>query len=267
MNELVHAGESPGDILPLVLLLLITTMISGIVCMFSVLYYLRNRRSAGFAESDRSSSSYYSPSDKLVPGFVFDRPRCWLAIRSRNMGFVQEALGLENANACSWMEGLSEAASDNRFFVSPPIRGWILVFGSHLPRPSDDIDHCFCFLTTLSQALGEVQFFCGDSVTDEHGWARLVNGKVVRGYAWFRETLWNQGCFSDAERKAGVKTYDYGDAPDPLGARGQEHFWGNTERLYPLAGHWSVDPSQVSQADLLTSGLGGSGNVSSIQPL
>ena len=266
MNEIMNMDGVTADILPYMLLLLITMTVSGMICMFSVIYYLRNRRAASLVNAKRGTPGLLNMSYPPFPGFIFDRPSCWLAIRSRNIDFVQEALGLENATACSWMEGLTEASADNRLFVSPPIRGWILVFGPHLPRPSDDIDQCFRFLSQLSAELGEVQYFCGDAVTYEHSWARLVDGTVVRAYAWYRETLWDQGSLSDAERKAGVETFSYAESPDPLMFGAQDRFRRNTERLFTLAGRWSVDPSRVNQNDLMTSGMGVSGSLSSTQP-
>ncbi len=262
MNEISNMPGATPDLLPYLLLLLITMTVSGIICMFSVVYYLRNRRAASLVDSANQGARRFAKASAELPGFIFDRPGCWVAIRSRNLELVQEILGLENATACSWMEGLTEAVSDNRLFVAPPIRGWILVFGPHLPRPSDDVDHCFRFLVNLSREIGEVQFFCGDAVTYEHAWARVVDGTVVRAYAWARETLWNQGILSEAEKKSGVVTFDYGNSPDPYQFGSQDRFRQNTERLYSLAGRWSVDPSRVTQSDLMTAGLGLSGNLS-----
>lgn len=257
-------GSSPTALLPYLLLILITMMVSVIVCMFLVIYYLRNRRAASPAKTTIRSGSRYIASPTLIPGFIFERPNCWIAIRSRNLLAVRESLGIEDVIPRSWMEGLAEAAGGSRLFVSPPIRGWILVFGPHLPRPSDDIDQCFRFLLHLSQSMGEVQYFCGDSVTYEHAWARLVEGNVVRAYAWFRETLWNQGSLSEAERKTGMATYAYAESPTPLLLGAQDRFQMNTERLFLLAGQWSVDPSKVDPTDL-SAGLGVSGKPSDRQ--
>src|SRR4051812_12134046 len=66
---------------------------------------------------------------------LIGRPSSWLAIKSRNLKAVQSALGLHNAKPCSWIEGL---AGDEKLFIAPPIKGWIIVLGSGLPEPSDD---------------------------------------------------------------------------------------------------------------------------------
>ncbi len=262
MNGIAEIGGGANtDILPVMLLLLVTMTVSAIICMFSVLYYLRNRRAAQLVSAPLSGKSRYS-SMLAVPRFVFDRPRCWIAIQSRNLHLVQETLGLVNPTSCSWMEGLAEVCSENRIFVSAPIKGWILVFGPHLPRPSDDVDHCYSYLRALSEKLGEVHYFCGDSVTYEHAWARLVDGVVIRAYAWYRETLWNQGKLSEAEQRVRMEAFPYGESPDPFGLGSQERFRKNTERIFGLANRWSLDPSRIGQAELVGAGLGVSGDVS-----
>ena len=54
---------------------------------------------------------------------------------------------------------LREQFPSLRLFIAPRINGWILVFGSDLPDPSDDVDQCFHFVTGLSRKLGHVQLF------------------------------------------------------------------------------------------------------------
>ncbi len=243
------------DIVPVMLLFLLTMTVSAIICVFLILGYLQNRRSSSAAvSSSRARKGALAPA---TPWFVLERPRCWAAIRSRNLGAVQDALGLANATTCSWMEGLVEAASGNRLFVSPPVSGWILVFGPHLPMPSADVDRCFRFVMNLSAALGEVQYFCGNSITCEHAWARAIHGKVVRGYAWHGETLWNQGEFSDAERKTGMAVFPYGESPDAAMFGAQDVYQRNAAQIFNLAGRWSVDPVRIRRAALMSPGLSG----------
>lgn len=64
-------------------------------------------------------------------------PETWLAVKSRNLLGVQEALSLHNPRPCSWLEGFTNA---DTLFVAPPVKGWILVTGRGLPIPSEDVD-------------------------------------------------------------------------------------------------------------------------------
>jgi len=100
-------------------------------------------------------------------------------------------------------EGLS-AAQERKLFISPAINGWVLVIGSHLPDPSDDIDHCFRFLSELSRKVGQVQFFSVNRAVNHHAWVQLQHGQVQRAYAWAGKTIgtraaralrkWNLDC-------------------------------------------------------------------------
>lgn len=252
-------GQGTADLVPIMLLLLLTMTISGVICMFAVLYYLRHRRYGPAIGLSRPSVR--QSAGLVVPPFLYQRPTCWLAIRTRSQSRVEEVLGLDDTNPCGWCEGLAGAA-ENRLFISPPVKGWILVFGSDLPRPSHDVDQCYRFLRGISDQLGEVHFYCGDPVTHEHGWARLVDGCVERGYAWWQETVWNEGEVSEAERRASLAIFDYGDAPEATRLGAQERYRLNTDRLFTLAGRWSLDPSRVDRSDLASSGQGVSGILS-----
>src|SRR5262249_33719123 len=123
-------------------------------------------------------------------GFFFRRPACWLAVKNRNVLAVQSALGLHNPKPCSWVEGL---AGEEKLFIAPPVKGWILVTGSRLPDPSEDVDACFRFVLELSRKLGQVQFFCANRVLQHHAWIKVERGLVLRAYAWAGKTVWQQG--------------------------------------------------------------------------
>src|SRR5262245_56015359 len=72
--------------------------------------------------------------------YTFRSPACWLAVKSRSTFAVQSALGLHNPKPCSWIRGL---AGEEKLFIAPPVKGWVLVLGSGLPDPSEDVDACF----------------------------------------------------------------------------------------------------------------------------
>ncbi len=183
----------------------------------------------------------------------------WVAIRSRNLAAVQTALGLHNPIPCSWTEGMVQAG-DRKLFLSPPVNGWILVIGPRLPDPADDIDACFRFLNRLSRELGEVQFFSVNRVVGHHAWARFDSGQVFRGYAWAGETLWNQGPKTWAERKLGLKCFDYFEGARESHFETLEQARANVERVMLLAAIWSIDPTSVDDS-MLTDARGVAGEL------
>jgi hypothetical protein len=174
----------------------------------------------------------------------FEQPCRWLAVRSRDLGAVQRALGLVHPTPCSWEEGLNEA-DEHKLFVSPPVNGWILVVGAGLPDPGDDVDKCHCFLMNLSRKLGHVQYFGFNRALNHHAWAIIERGFVIRAYAWAGRTLWNQGPRTAAEKDAGMVCFDY--AADPSDYALRENWTLNTEKVGRLAGWWSVDPLTIAE--------------------
>lgn len=176
--------------------------------------------------------------------FLFSLPSRWLAIRSSNPHAVQEALGLQQPQPCSWEEGLN-AAHEHKLFISPPVGGWILVMGSTLPEPGDDVDRTFRFLLELSRKLGHVQFFSVSRAVNHHAWAQVEDGAVIRAYAWAGRTLWNQGRQSRAEMELGLKCHGYGEGEERVDYGRLDPAAVNTERLPLLAARWSLDPAAI----------------------
>ncbi len=170
------------------------------------------------------------------------RPTTWLAIRSATPDAVTAALGLGNSAPCSWSEGM---AGGHEFFISPRVNSWVIVTGLALPRPDDDVDACFLFLTALSRKLGHVQFFHAEKFTNHHAWARLDDGCVTRAYAWAGETVWNQGAMTMPETGLGLKCLAYGDIPTT-----REIAETNFEKVAALAARWSLDPAAIDESSL-----------------
>ncbi|MGH7967995.1 MAG: hypothetical protein ACREIC_04635, partial [Limisphaerales bacterium] len=186
------------------------------------------------------------PSIAVSPAFeracVFRRPPCWIAVRSRNLMSVQAALGLQHAKPCSWIEAL---AGDEKLFVAPPVKGWILVMGSNLPEPGDDVDVCFRFVLELSRKLGQVQFFSASRVLHHHAWVKADGGKIVRAYAWAGRTVWNQGARTAAERELDLKCFDYTEAAERISFNQPEPVALNVDKVPLLAARWSLDPARI----------------------
>lgn len=191
-----------------------------------------------------------NPEDSFAQPLAFshsfhDLPARWLAVRSTRPEEVQKALRLANPIPCPLRDGLT-SADELELFVSPPIRGWILITGSEVPDPSDDVDACYVWLRELSEQLGEVQYFAANRALDLHAWARLLSGEVFRAYAWAGATIWTQGELTRAELDLGMECRGYG---DPAGAdapsRSGEAKLSNAEKVSLLAARWSIDPASI----------------------
>ena len=186
-----------------------------------------------------------TPRVAVEPPEELDLPGQWLAIRSGNVAAVQQALGLANAQRCSWAEGFSDL-DGQRLFIASPVQGWILVVGPALPVPEDDIDRCFHFITRLSQQLGHVQYFSCDRVLGNHAWVRAHTGRIERAYAWAGETLWNQGTSTSAEKALNMHCQPYGQTVVELDYLELDQLTENTEKVSNLAARWSLDPASLT---------------------
>ncbi len=170
-------------------------------------------------------------------------PNTWLAVKSRSLLAVQSALSLHNAKPCSWLEGLTNA---DKLFISPPVKGWIVITGTGLPEPSNDVDACFRFVMDLSRKLGQVQLFSANRTSHHHAWVKAEEGHVVRAFAWAGLTIWHQGTPTAGEKDLGLTWYDYGAQSADLSAVG-EAAERNVQRVRLLAARWGLDPLRVQE--------------------
>ena len=248
------------DDLTVVLLMLVFGVAIGVglACLFIVLRTVRRRPQLSLipvripALVNRPVANLAHPLPP-VPGR-------WLAISGSNLAAVQRALGIDHATPCTWSEGLA-VAGQQMVFLTPPIQGWILVFGAALPDPAKDVDRCFVRLTALSQELGQVQFFSSHLDPRQHAWAMLERGRVVRAYAWAGRTLWNQGAMTPAERECGLTCLDYGAEDDSSIGLNVTRMIHNAEHVAELAGRWGINPAAVA-ARLWRDGQGIAGEIS-----
>jgi hypothetical protein len=230
--------------MPALLLFLFSVSVSiGIGMVFLVIKRGRERRPIP-VKVTRHASEDHCPYEQAC---FFRRPGCWLAVKSRSLLAVQSALGLSNAKPCSWSDGL---AGEEKLFIAAPVKGWIVVMGSGLPDPGEDVDKCFRFVMDLSRRLGQVQFFSASPVVQHHAWIRADCGRVVRAYAWGGRTLWQQGAVTPAELELGLKSFEYYEAPEKPAFGHPDVLALNTEKVPLLAARWSLDPARVDERSL-----------------
>lgn len=220
-------------------------LVMAVFLVFFIINWRRHRANSGPADIQaRNDPLHHSSFSSKHLGLR--RPDCWLAIKNRNVVAVQSALALHNSKPCSWAEGLL-GDSDQKLFISPPVSGWILVIGSALPDPNDDVDKCFRFLVDLSRKLGHVQFFSANGVLNHHAWVQAESGHVVRAYAWAGKTLWAQGKTTQAETELSMKCYDYTETPELQTFGSPDPSCNNSEKVHLLAARWSLDPEEIDE--------------------
>ncbi|HHY86280.1 MAG TPA: hypothetical protein GYA07_12235 [Verrucomicrobia bacterium] len=231
------------DLIPVMLLVLLgAALLTGASILFWAFHVRRKQVTA----APPSPAPELFAAVRAVPAFAAC-PVSWLAIRSRNLRTVQNTLRLSNPHPCRLIQGL---AQEQKLFIAPPVQGWILVTGSGLPDPGDDIDALFRFLVNISRKLGHVQYFHAHRILGHHGWARVENGRVLRGYAWAGRTLWNQGVKSRPELELGFRCFQYFDSEDGPDFENPDSLTGNVEKIPLLAARWSIDPTSIDERTL-----------------
>lgn len=223
------------------LALFLITLAVVVSCLLLVVHLLRRGRFV--LRTEASVAEVPAPGRRAArrPGL----PGRWLAIKCANPLKVQEALRLHKPMPCSWAEALA-AAHEQKLFISPPVGGWILVFGPAVPDPAEDVDKCYLLMLELSRKLGQVQFFSANAALQHHAWAQASEGEIVRAYAWAGQTLWNQGPLTRAELDLRLKCFDYAEELPPLRFAESNPVARNTERVRYLAARWSIDPAAIN---------------------
>jgi hypothetical protein len=229
-------------IVPLLILVLGVALGVGVVCIFWVAHYRRTNPGVVRRSPEFRRESWPRPRRFTTPWL--SSPERWLALPADNPRLIREVLGLHRPVPCSWEEGL-HAAQEQKLFLSPPVRGWVLVMGSLVPDPAEDIDRCFRLIHQLSLKLGQVQFFSVNRAVNHHAWVLAEQGRIHRAYAWAGQTLWNQGRMTRDEVDLGLTCYSYTDAAEEFDFRQAAPAAHNTDKVPGLAGRWSIDPTTL----------------------
>jgi hypothetical protein len=236
---------STPDIIPALLLMVLSlALTSGAAIVLIRARWYRKQQNA----LPLPDASNYSDCLQQLPSHAFShRPNTWIAVRSRSLHCVQAALGLSNPRPCTWIQGLT---CELKLFIAPPIHGWVLITGSGVPDPSEDVDSCYKFLVDLSRKLGQVHFFHANAAVGHHAWVRVDAGRVLRAYAWAGETLWNQGPVTQPEIDLGIQCLDYFERPGNPDFSSGDGVSLNAEKVPQLAALWSIDPAAIDERTL-----------------
>lgn len=246
----------------LLILMLATVLFAVLVFAVLIGFYLKRSRAEQRKNQRRRAMAANEEGWKSwMP--MMEGPSRWLAVRSGNIQAVQNALGLHNPTPCLWGE---PELAEHSLFISPPVRGWILIVGTGVPDPAENVDECYRWVRRLSADLGEVQFFSVNRVVNHHAWVRADMGEIGRAYAWVGETVWNQGAITAAEEELELSCFGYGEGANEGALLGAEGLMLNAERVGLLAARWSVDPWGVD-AQWLSSSSGIAGDLPGVSKL
>jgi hypothetical protein len=183
--------------------------------------------------------------DEPVP---FGPKMAWLALDTTDTEAVATAMGLREARAATWAEGI-DAAYQSSVFVTPPLADWTLAVGAALFPPDRADAFVKPLLERLSRQFGDAQYFCTHRDVELHVWARARQGQLVRAYGWLGEkslTLWDEGAPTKEERDLGFRFSD-GRSPAAEQAQNKEAMLPGEEDVMLLASYWSIDPTTLDE--------------------
>jgi hypothetical protein len=163
----------------------------------------------------------------------------WFAVPSADIDSILRAFWLRQPAPCNWAEGVT-AAYQGKVFVTPPVRGWVLLPSRHWLWQLDREPGCVvgAAVRALSKQLGVVQFFASHRVPELHLWAQATTGRLLRGYGYIGEigeTVWDEGNPTAAELEVGP--FDADHSP-------------NEESVMQVAARWSVNPCELDQSGI-----------------
>jgi hypothetical protein len=183
--------------------------------------------------------------DMPVP---FGPKMAWLALDTRDTGAVATALGLRDARAATWAEGVG-AAYQSSVFVTPPLGDWTLAAGTARFPPARVEAFVKPLLERLSRQFGDAQYFGTHRDAELHLWARARQGRLVRGYGRLGGqglTLWDEGGPTAEERDLGLRVVA-GQSPAAEQARDQQVTLPDGGAVLQLACLWSIDPTTLDE--------------------
>jgi hypothetical protein len=218
----------------------------------------------------------------------------WFAVKASDPASVLDALDFGEATPANWASGLEAAygrshKDDPWVFISPPVNGWVLVVSFSLPYPTIETHHDIgkrfdVLFSRLMKRFDDVQFFGSYRVVGFVAWARALNAKPVRAFAFADEVMANFGAQTAEEAALGfadLSDLTPSDALDEIFRIAEEQNAQQDElvasglsrrealarvrqngRAIPdetdvieLAALWSIDPTQIANS-YHPSGLG-----------
>ena len=180
---------------------------------------------------------------KVLPDAFPDKPQPfgyksgWLCIKDTTPEQVILLMGLKNSVPANWASGMAQLG--DKVFVSPVVRGYVLVIGYDTFQGAD-AESEINSLAGYAKYFSEMQCFVTERVVDFHCWAKFVYGELTRGYGWLGESgevYLNRGSITSEEQQLGFDRFIQTDEDDWESVE-----FPDEESVINIAAAWGVDP-------------------------
>lgn len=184
----------------------------------------------------------------------------WFAVRTDNKNRLAEIFSLKDIVDCNWKIGIDKAY-EGAVFITPTIDNWTLVVGWGLPYDdgAGGVEKVKDALQILSKEFGEAQFFCTERISEYHCWMKSISGDVVRVYIFLGEIGQNtlvEGNPTAFEQTLNLANTLSDEAKNAGYFENKDLTWPDEDLVMQIAGHWSIDPTQLEQRHDIKPGLG-----------
>ena len=173
----------------------------------------------------------------------------WLVVKSNDNEKVAKFLEFKNIEKSNWTDGL-KFGYEKGIFITPTIRGWILVLGIDI---SDlETESSKELLRRVSQEFGECQIFLTQRIIEYHFWGLARNGEIERLYSYVGETDENmiiEGAPTEVEKKCNLVNFSSEKAKNDEYWEREDIEFPNEETVMQIAENWSVNPTKIGEYD------------------
>ena len=171
----------------------------------------------------------------------------WIAVKSNDKEKVATFLNLKNIQKSNWESGL-KFGYEKGMFVTPEIKGWILVLGIDI---SDlETNNTKELLQRISKEFGECQIFLTHRIVEYHFWGLARNGKIERLYSYVGESGENlivEGEPTEIEKRYNlVNTFSVEAKNDEYLER-EDIEIPDEEIVMKIAEDWSINPTKIKE--------------------
>ena len=160
----------------------------------------------------------------------------WYAIKDETPQSVIEKLSLNVICESNWQSGLAYVRFTDNVFVSPVVDGFVLVID--LIGVSKDAENEMA--KKHARFFNEFFYFGSHRIVDYSGWAKFVNGKLIRAYSYIGErgeVSWNEGNITNEELELGFDKF-----PVSTDSIDDDTVYPEEDDVIDIARLWSIDP-------------------------
>ena len=201
-----------------------------------------------FYDSMRESVEHFVDASPAHP-IRFGSKIEWLVIKTVNHDKIADLFTgpPKKVFRTNMLNGIYGAYASH-IFILPPINGWTIVVNNPL-RLTDKQERCQ--LEDLSKEFNEVQVYGCHRGNGYYSWAKLENGIINRAFCIADGEIYlNEGDPTDLEQQFIEEACaNATDEEERNWLRGPEKYlsMAGEEKLFKIAGHWSINPDTIDQ--------------------